>query len=460
MIKNKKHTKGFSLLETLLVVAIIAVIATGATVVFNDWFRDSVDRKVGREMNNIQDAAEQFVQLNFADILSAVPNTGDIAEIDINNVIDAGFLRSNFNPQNSFLQVMRILVRNSSNVSERNSIEVITVTDDLADFDSRKRDGRLARAATAGGPKVGVISNLDLGPQCCNGNIQSLQGLWSVDINDFNAIYNVTPTIAEGGYMAAYSKINDISTANEDYLYRVRVGLENSNRMNTNLDMNDNDILSAGSLSVDNIDVLGNATINGGPSTSLETSYSFAVQDNFVMDQNMVVNSSGNNNKGDILINGDDTVDVDFILSGNMDVSRQTPSGPVRGDTIASNIETETLNAGSSASFNDAVFNSGQLNTNNILTNSASLDQSLEVNDLVASNVRNAGQVNTGILVAIDANVSGETNVDNDAFIVNRTSLNGNATVFGNVNGSVDGQAVIISEMTECATGCTGYEGN
>jgi lipopolysaccharide export system protein LptA len=260
--------------------------------------------------------------------------------------------------------------------------------------------------------------------------------------------------------MAAYSKINDISTANEDYLYRVRVGLENSNRMNTNLDMNDNDILSAGSLSVDNIDVLGNATISGGPSTSLETSYSFAVQDHFVMDQNMVVNSSGNNNKGDILINGDDTVDVDFILSGNMDVSRQTPSGPVRGDTIASNIETETLNAGSSASFNDAVFNSGQLNTNNILTNSASLDQSLEVNDLVASNVRNAGQVNTGILVAIDANVSGETNVDNDAFIVNRTSLNGNATVFGNVNGSVDGQAVIISEMTECATGCTGYEGN
>ena len=465
-MKKNQTQRGFSLLELLLVVVIMTIITSGAAVVFDDWFRDSLDRKVGREMKTIQNAAEQYTQLNFDDILAVIPSDGNIAEIDIQDIIGKGFLSSNFRAENSFRQVMKVIVRNITAVGDDPTIEVITVTDDPSGFDARKKDARLARAATSGGPKVGVISNLNTGSQCCDGNIQSLQGLWILDRDDFSSIYNVDPTVEHGGYMAAYGKISELSTVNDDYLYRVKVGIENSNRMNTNLSLNNNDVINAGSLSVDNINITGNAEIGGLPSTSLETSHSFAVQRDFITEQNISVLSSDgtvtDNTKGDIIVQGDNTVDTDFILTGALDVFRQTDSGPISGDTITSNLETDDLRAtsGSGANFNSVVFSSGQMSANNIYTNSASLNGSLDVKDIIATDVQNVGTIETQTLIAVDATMGGETNIDNDLFVVNSTSINSNSTISGNVNGSASGQGVVITNMSECGAGCTGYEGS
>ena len=111
MIK-KQYNGGFSLLELLLSVVVLATLFAGATVLFDDWFKRSIDRKVAREMKQLQVVAEEYVRLNFDTILTTnIPNLNDVAEINIANMIAQGFLPPIYIAENSYKQSIRVFVR-------------------------------------------------------------------------------------------------------------------------------------------------------------------------------------------------------------------------------------------------------------------------------------------------------------------------------------------------------------
>jgi type II secretory pathway pseudopilin PulG len=444
-MKQKTSQKGLSLLEVLLVVGIASVFITGAATIFDDWFKRSVNQKVASEMLELQDAAEQYVKLNHEFILNDdIGAVGDIAEVDIADMIDGGFLSPTYRARNSFGQSLRVFVRNiNDNTVGGVAVEVITVSDDLGG-DSRMADSRLVDAATSGGPRLGVISNLNLGPNCCDGNIQSLHGQWSLDLGDFVAVYNRNPDINAGGYMAAYGRVTLNDEIDERYLYRVEVeGRDHLNRMMTNMDLNNNDIINAGTVVSDNMEITGNATLNGNETNGFASPYVLSVGNNFTGDS-LTITRDGDS-KGDLIVQGDDdnsTYDLDIsnnfsLPSGTGNVVTTTSTVNVVQNMGSAAFETMNARAGS--------FNAGTIVSQNTLVNGNAQTSFLqtsaaEVNDLTASNAVTAV---TNVSSPV-TNFAGNLDNNNNIAVQGNASLNA-ARGFDNVN---------IQNINSCGAGC------
>jgi len=317
------NRKGLSLLEVLMVVGLMTALATGAAQIFDDWFKKSVNRKVATEMADLQNAAEQFVILNMERVIEDyIPNEGNVAEIDIDELIDRNFLSEKFVSRNSFNQEMRVVVRNAGGDTVKGTaVEVLVLGDDRGGRDSRMSDNRLFDAALSGGPKLGLISALDMkGGNCCDGNIQSAYGEWSVPLRHFSSIYSRIPDINYGGYMASYGRISRTETNSEDYLYRVKIpDRPYLNRMMTNMDMNNYDIVNAGVIVSDKMDVGGNLKIDGQASSSGAVSpYVLAVGNSFFGNDMEITSTPKGDQKGDLIVAGDmDNSTPDFVISGD-----------------------------------------------------------------------------------------------------------------------------------------------
>lgn len=249
---------GFSLLELLLVVGVSSALIMIAIQIFNDFTERSANRRAANHILKIQSSAEEFVAANFTDLwTNDIPNTGDIAEITMADLIGEGFLPDDYRSINVFRQNTRILIRNvGDGFTGGRTIEVLSVTEDTDDGTDRSYPNpRILDAARGGGPKVGVIVNTAIGASCCAGNIQSLNNEWSVPLADFQTSFNYTND-PNRGYLAAYGRVAFSQTFNGDYLYRVEIpGQPQVNQMETNLDMTSNVINGVGVVTADNIGV-------------------------------------------------------------------------------------------------------------------------------------------------------------------------------------------------------------
>jgi type II secretory pathway pseudopilin PulG len=443
MNKVNQYNAGFSLLELLLAVGIMAGLTTGAASLFDQWAKNTVNRKVATEMQKVQDAAEVYVEFNFEDILNVdVPNVGNVAEIDINDVSDAGFLSTGFRSINSFNQEMRIIVRHVADDGVNgNVLEVLTVGDNKSGFNSRVPSKRLFDSATTGGPDLGVISALDMGSNCCVGNIQSVYGTWSVSLSDFSTIYGTTPDNDDGGYMAAYGRVSVVSEADQPYLYRVQVpGQQHLNRMSANLDMNGNNILNGGVIVSDSVSAL-NGTFLGEETNNIESEYVLSVQDNLDINQNMEVLADGSN-KGEIYIRGDDTVDNDFVVHGTL--KTYTDGGSVvhgapsdaSGNVSSSNLSVENLTEMSSGVFGDMNLGGGNLTTGNIYGSGVISEGDVAVTTLQSSQAESIGDINSATAFAgATTFVSGTANITGSLKSAGSISTEGNVNITGNVSG-------------------------
>lgn len=448
-----KAQKGLSLLEVLLSIAVMAVIGTGAAVVFDDWAKDRINRKVASEMKTLQETAEQYVTLNFDDVLADVPNLGNVAELDLDDLIGDGYLPPNFDARNSFNQEMKVLIRHADDDAANGSvIEVVSVTDDLNGRDSRMEDGRLFEAATAGGPKIGLISALDLGANCCDGRIQSAYGAWSVDLDDFISVYNAAPGLDGGGYMAAYGRISVTSIADQPYLYRIDIdGQPQLNRMVTNLDMNNNDIVNAGTLVADHMAVSGNGTFSGQELNSLESPYALSVRDGMQVGGNLSVLGGANDQKGDILIHGDDDAGThDFVISGTLDV--RLDNGASNGAIAAGSIFTDNLSQMNEGAFESASFSNGNVDTGAMTVTTAIVRGDIDVTDRLQTgqtqdvNTVNAANAIVGVTnsTGADATITGNLQADNALGVTGTTA----------VTGTINGTDQVRIETLNCGSGC------
>jgi prepilin-type N-terminal cleavage/methylation domain-containing protein len=261
---SQSQEHGFSLFELLLVVAISAVLIMTTIQTFDFFTKREVNVLAAQHILQVQNAGEEYVSANFTDILTNdVPAVGDVARINTNVLAAAGFLPVGFDNANAFKQLTTLFVRNAgTNFTGGATLEVITVSENRAAQDNAFPAQRVVDAATSAGSKVGVVVDLDTGANCCENAIQSYNGSWSLPLTVLTVDADIPPAWTavaarpQRGYLAAYGRIAFSNTFNGDYLYRVAIdGQPELNRMETNIDMANNDINGVGVAAADNLTV-------------------------------------------------------------------------------------------------------------------------------------------------------------------------------------------------------------
>lgn len=450
MIIRKPHNaqSGFTLLELLLSISVIAALLVGAATVFNDWGKKSIDRKVSRQMEQLQRAAAEYVRLNIDNIIATdIPAIDDTAEININtDLIANGFLPSGYNRINAYRQNMRVFVRYlATGTINGDVIEVLSFSEGPTIDDKR-----LFNAASNGQESVGVISNLNISGTCCNGNAQSVTGAWSTALANYSAI---TAPDTTGGYMAAYNIIS-VDTLSNDYLFRSNVaGAPELNKMETNLNINNNDIIGAGVIISDSMEIAGNATFNGLQADGSLSPYVLAVRDDFNTDQDFTVNSGGIDEKGNVTIEGDDLFNIpgdeDFIVTGTLNMANITDPGSV----IAEQITTSNFSGTSFNEFSNLDAGGGNVGANNIINSQLRFNDRIDTGTLqIVSTTNNIGAIsatsgNFGITNVTDT--SGLTVSPADINVIQSVNVIGITTT-----NSIESNTLTTINTLSCTTGC------
>lgn len=443
-----QHAKGMSLLEVLLVVGLMTTLITGAAQIFDDWFKKSINRKVASEMSEIQNAAEQYVTLNLEMVRDTmVPGINDIEELDITDMVEADFLPDGYKARNSFGQSIRVFVRNAGdNTVQGTAIEVISVADDLNGNDSRMNDLRLFDAALSGGPKLGLISAADLGSNCCRGNIQSAHGEWTLALSDFSAHYDRTPDVNLGGYMAAYGRVSMDDTMDDRYLFRVEMpGMDHLNRMMTNMDMNGRDIVNAGVVLSDGMQVDGTATFSGKETNGFSSPYVLAVGETYDGNGNLTVTANGNS-KGDLIVQGDNnTSTYDLNIAGNVALPG------FNGRVVTDRATVSTVQKMGSGVFDTMNVRGGGFNVNKVVAVNTQITGHVGQTNFLQTSTADVGTVRASNAVSAVTTVTGANTT-----LKGNLNANNNVAVTGNSNiGSVRGTSgVSIRDLTGCGNGC------
>ncbi len=325
-IKQSRYLKvpqaqdGFSLLEILLVVGVVATLGLGIIQLTNGWANQERNLSAARHLRIVHHAAESYIRDNFNAIMTALTTGTGVLEIPID---DAGgstfylkegntYLSSTFNASNSYRQTVTVLVRNASitPAPEDQRIEAVVVTSGrpLALEDA-------IDAAQAAGGSGGLIAGIDAGTYGIN-DFGSVYGSWTTSLTNYaGLLWDDTnlPLDPDQAHLAVLIEINYKNIVS-DYLYRVEVpGVEDANRMQANLDMNNNTITNTAQLAADRVNVSGNMIVSGN----------MAVDGGTVMEEAVTVRGglfvADSIELGDMLVEGSITtpeMNVATLLSG------------------------------------------------------------------------------------------------------------------------------------------------
>lgn len=294
---------GFTLLELLLSISLLALLLAGIYQIFNSWGQRAVNRTAASDMLRVQNAAEDYVLSHFESIRTAATNV--FFEIDIEELKAENYLPTGYQPINAYRQRIRAFRRNlvvdrlntdgspsvdsAGNPARITTVEVVTVSDNPAAGTLRIANKRLLDAAQAGGPKMGIVSNLVMPGADFSNLVTSVYSEWSVNRADlFPAGYNAAPD-ANFGYLAAYGLVSaEAADINDRWLYRVTVdGRPELNRMATDLIMNGNRLENVNNVVADRIAVEGDAIFRGATNLASETAQAMTVE------QALRVNNNG-----------------------------------------------------------------------------------------------------------------------------------------------------------------------
>lgn len=480
------NKKGFSLVELLLVIGVSAGLVMVTIQLFNDFAQKQTNRMVGQHILQLQNAAEEYVSANFTDLWThVIPNLNDTAEITPATLSAAGFLPTSYVARNALKQAVTSYVRNvGGGFTGGDTIEVVSFSEDWGGNDVARPNGRIIDAAISAGPKVGVIIETDTGPDCCEGNIQSYSGLWSVPIGTYGGNWTVTANRPDRGYIAAYGRVAYSNTFNGDYLYRVAItGQPELNRMETNLDMDNNDISGVGVATADNMSVgysydperavwqtagTGNSTIRGqGLGSGNYTPFGLTVDNALQANEAGTASTFGFRNATGCTIDGSGTV------TGNA-------TACAGGDLIINNgtldLATLTLdsNAGTPSFFGANIMNVDNLGATNFTANftNTSVMGATTTTDLTAFTLTAYPAAAAGTTfdsdnlqtsaAAFGNSISANSLIAGEITNVNTLDVTGRAVVEGDVqstgtlttNNLTATSKFLIDNMTNCNSGC------
>ncbi len=475
--QNTAKQAGISLLEVLLSISITAMIVMGAVQMSEEWAKRVRHKEEAGYLFTVNNAAKSYVSSNFAAIMQDGFDES-LGDVNNDNVIDNGDLSNigkaimipmddgagdfhlkdgisglpvTFPSTTPLGRDVQIYVRNLGFIGSQRMLEVFTVTT-LAALNGRRPLSRLdaREIAQAIGPEGGLYEH-DL--TCRRSTLQSVYGSWSLGNNDLanpGSMMPGTPSycpavnVAEGfdAYVALQNRVAFDGGTVGDFLFRVSIpGAPELNRMNTNIDMAGNPILNVSSLSVDNIQVNGNATIN-----SSETGTALFV------DQKFQVAGNGSFVRGRQETSPTGTPRV--VSGGNVQVKG------VRGSMKATslNAANSSLNAkdmkvdgglaiGRNLGVRDNLTASVRMTTGQIASASTIFDAGtkIDINQLQVASNTSAAKLEAGTLSAAVLQTSGTMTIDNNLDVVGSLSFNS-----ANLAGGIVADQLQVSRLTAC----------
>lgn len=260
--RNFLRQAGFTLIELLLVIGVIGAVTIAVTEIFESMAVRVANQRIAKQMLDVQSAGEAYVAANFNELLTVdIPNANDIVEITLADLKADNYLDANFRETNRFGQNITIFVRNIGNAyTGGDTFEVLAISEDPGATPIYIKNGRLREIAQNGGAKLGYSSEI-----ITPGEIISIAGQWQVDRAAFEAAgLNLTPSAADGGYLAGYGRISLAQALDDEVLYKVELASNpDANIMETNLDMNSYQLQNVAAVTVDRLEVEGNANILG-----------------------------------------------------------------------------------------------------------------------------------------------------------------------------------------------------
>lgn len=307
-----RKESGFSFLELLLVVGLMAGVSLGVARIAQDWQKKSENTKVARNVTTVHEAASAYVRANFlniwqngfgengTDLSTAVDFNGDgtIDDLDVCCVgasmelpLDpisgssmflkdaTGVLPLDFPGTNSFGHGMTVFLRDAGMVSGKRTIEVITVTFADATTPDAKEISEMREIDTARiiGFRAGVIpERVDMVVSGAEEKIRGALGGWEIGESELATLFSanghgsmVSPPAAggtrAGSFLIVYQQVSYQEDVRDDVLYRVSIpGHPELNRMEANLDMEGRKISGVEYLVADNMQIQGNLTLLAG----------------------------------------------------------------------------------------------------------------------------------------------------------------------------------------------------
>ncbi|WP_454688239.1 shufflon system plasmid conjugative transfer pilus tip adhesin PilV [Achromobacter aloeverae] len=306
---RRRYQAGFSLLEILAALAIMAVLWAGFGPVLSDYAATPFVNAAGTQLDLVSDAAHRYIKDNNAALTASLPLNGSSGTISFATLQSNGYLSSAVKPNNPYGQqyVIRIrYVTEGSGANTRNVIEPLVQTTG-GQVIPDKELYRIASRVAAGG----VISSAD------STVATGIQGGWGpVSLSTFGGSPGA-------GHLAVALFYRDAATP-ADYLYRSAVpGAPELNRMNTAIDMGGNNINNAGAITA-------SGTIS--TSTDVVAGRNMSAGGSMMVGGNMSVGVGLSVGGGGLSVAGNGTVAGAFTALGRLTANEYVQINGVAGE--------------------------------------------------------------------------------------------------------------------------------
>lgn len=350
-IKNKKN-KGVSLTEVILSVALLSLIfatfskmtassleqikvkntADKMQIVFNAS-REYLNKNATNLLKNMTLNTNYFIPIGKKTITGSIPNGPTIGSVTFNSVQGDGFLPDSYIDSNAYNQNHILIIRKTDGPTTSSSDDIIESIVSTYSSTVQIPDRLLGTAATLLGASGGYVPEKYVN-SADNGYILGTYNSWRSQLSTWSG-NTASPKTGNLVETMAFNANGVIS----DYLYRNDIGIPEANRMNTNIDMNNNNLRkvntitptdeTSGTVKIDpNLQVAQNLTVGG----NADITGNLNVTGDTTLTNNLTVNGSS-------IKLGDTTSDYTTVQNlkankidvGSMDVYDSRTSSYSRG---------------------------------------------------------------------------------------------------------------------------------
>ncbi|MTH97588.1 shufflon system plasmid conjugative transfer pilus tip adhesin PilV [Roseibium sp. RKSG952] len=235
---ESRRRRGMTLIETALVLAVFAVVTAAIVTSMAENAELTRARAVSMKMIEVKEAAHNYIKANYATLVSKAPKAPGATVVragrssggssaPAGSLQAEGFLPDSFIDVNGYGQRHALLIQSTS----ANQINALVVS-----YGGRQiPDATLARISSMIGAAGGYVPTKPLAGDA--GQVVGAYGGWRTSFTRWGP----ASTRPSQGRVAATLAFEDGSLLT-DYLYRNDIGIPEANRMNTDIDMNSNEI--------------------------------------------------------------------------------------------------------------------------------------------------------------------------------------------------------------------------
>ena len=368
---KKSSTRGLSLIETAMVLAVISLLM----VLFVSLSQTEAERirskNTADRLTTISEAAKGYLSANYANLLTTAPLVGAGAQVVLagrtvsggavpaGSLQDEGFLSASFIDTNPFQQNTALLVRRANG----STLEALITTyggDEIPDH-------LLGMMVTVLGPEGGFVpDNYVVAADA--GDVLGFSGGWRTEA----ATWGAAATRPDTGTIQMTMAFEDGEII-KDYLYRNDIGVPEANRMNTDIDLDNNSVRNIGSLHGIADAVTGGQTVVIGDvadPTSLRSTLD-------IWSDRDVISGRDVTAANDITATNDITAGGNLNATGNLDVDG---SGDVANNLVVGNqLSSASLTVANDSALNGNVTVGGNTQLGGDLTVAGVIDANMQV---------------------------------------------------------------------------------